>query len=185
MVFQHNEQGDKLGEKAVTELIYFVLRYYLPPMIANSSPVLIKGNIPVDKNKTWRDGRRLLGPNKTVEGLITGILSSFIAASCINMVIEAGFSYILLATLAGIAALMGDLAGAFTKRRMDIPPGGHLPVVDQLGFAVAATALYYLLGVEEVVSNPVLVLDTLTLIFVLHVSTNYLAYLLGLKTSKF
>lgn len=174
-----------MGEKVVTEVVYFIVKYYLPPMVANSSPVLIKGTIPVDNNKTWRDGRRLLGPNKTVEGLLIGILSSFTTASCINMVIRAGFSYILLATLAGTAALIGDLAGAFIKRRLGIPPGGHLPIIDQLGFAVAATVLYYLIGIEEVVSNPTLVSVTLALIFALHVSTNYLAYLFGLKSSRF
>jgi CDP-diglyceride synthetase len=33
---------------------------------------------------------------------------------------------------------MGDLTGAFLKRRLNIPPGGLLPVVDQIDFIVGA-----------------------------------------------
>ena len=37
-----------------------------------------------------------------------------------------------------VRCVLGDLTGAFFKRRLDIAPGGLLPIVDQVDFVVGA-----------------------------------------------
>lgn len=165
----------------VEGLALFILKFYLPAMFANSSPVLIRGASPIDGGRKFVDGRPLFGNNKTIEGFVVGTIISLVAGSVIGYIWnDAGLA--LLAVFSGIMALVGDLAGAFIKRRLNIKPGDPLPVVDQLDFALAATAVYYAAGVEEVVSNPAYVALSLLLIFALHVVTNGLAYLLKLKS---
>lgn len=165
----------------VSELAIFIVKFYLPAMFANSSPVLVRGEIPIDGGRKFVDGRPLFGSNKTVEGLIIGAIMSLIAGSVIGY-IWGDTRLAALAAISGVAALMGDLAGAFIKRRLGIKPGDPLPVLDQLDFALAATAVYYIAGVEEVVGSPAYVALSLAIIFALHVLTNGLAYLLKLKS---
>jgi CDP-2,3-bis-(O-geranylgeranyl)-sn-glycerol synthase len=84
-----------------------------------------------------------------------------------------------LAILASIGALLGDLAGAFIKRRLRIKPGNSLPGVDQLDFVLGATIAVSLISVPT--------LGTLMILFCvtppIHLFTNYCAYKLGLKST--
>jgi CDP-2,3-bis-(O-geranylgeranyl)-sn-glycerol synthase len=78
---------------------------------------------------------------------------------------------------ASLGALLGDLAGAFLKRRLKIKPGGALPVVDQLDFVVGALIF---VSFFSAVSLPV-VLILLLVTPPIHFLTNVAAYALGLK----
>lgn len=167
----------------VEDYIPWLLRYYLPPMVANALPVLVKGSRPVDRGRLFVDGKPLFGKNKTLEGLVLGILGSYVTGSSLAAVFQDP-ALILLATGAGLSALLGDLTGAFIKRRLNIKPGDPAPLLDQWDFALATTAYYYALNISEVVENPVYVGLTLLVILVLHVLTNMVAYALGLKHSK-
>ena len=123
------------------------------------------------------DGERIFGNHKTIRGLLSGlvvgitvgIFESFLSADNVTII----------ATLGSAGALLGDLGGAFIKRRMRIKPGQSLPGVDQLDFvlgAVLAVSLIY---------TPTL--GTLLILFCvtppIHLLANMGAYRLGLKSN--
>lgn len=159
------------------------IKFYLPPMIANAMPVLVKGKLQIDKGAVFIDGKPVFGSNKTLEGLISGVVGSYIAGSAVGFLFEDPHLP-LLSMGAGFAALLGDLAGAFIKRRLGLKPGEPLIPLDQLDFALASTAFYYVTSSSQFTANPMYIVAALVLIFVLHVATNYTAYLLGLKQAK-
>ncbi len=159
------------------------IKYYLPPMIANAMPVLVKGSTPIDRGALFIDGKPLLGSNKTWEGLLLGLLGAYLSGIALSVAFEDS-AFLVMALGSGFAALMGDLLGAFIKRRLGIKPGDPLVPLDQLDFALSSTIFYYCLDVPEFVSNPGFVALALLLILVLHITTNYAAYLIGLKQTK-
>lgn len=165
------------------EFATWMLMYYSPAMIANALPVLVKGNILIDFGKSFIDGRPVFGKNKTIEGLIIGIIGAYITGSCLAVLFMKPI-LIILSIGAGSSALLGDLAGAFIKRRLNIKPGDPAPLLDQLDFALATTFFYYALGIPGVLTNKLYVLLALIAIIALHVSANITAYALGLKQSK-
>jgi CDP-2,3-bis-(O-geranylgeranyl)-sn-glycerol synthase len=74
---------------------------------------------------------------------------------------------------------MGDLAGAFLKRRLGIAPGGLLPIIDQIDFVVGALLfslplmmIYWELAIAVIIITPPI-----------HLLTNFLAYKLKLKSN--
>jgi len=149
----------------------------VPAYCTNGAPIIFGGGLPMDLGKSLSDGQRIFGMNKTVRGFVGGIM--------IGAVIGV-FGYYLfskeiltVSLLASLGALIGDLAGAFLKRRLKMEPGAPLPGVDQLDFVLGALMLvypFYQIGLASV----------LILIFVtppLHFLTNAGAYLLGLKSN--
>jgi len=166
------------------DLLMWIIRYYLAPMIANAMPVLVSGSRPIDNGKLFIDEKPLLGRNKTWEGFTAGLLGAYLVASATSVILDDAY-LLLLATGAGLFALLGDIVGAFIKRRLNIPPGAPAPLLDQLDFFAATTLYYYLLGVYEVITKPTYILLTALIIVFLHVTSNRLAYSAGLKTSKF
>jgi CDP-2,3-bis-(O-geranylgeranyl)-sn-glycerol synthase len=57
----------------------------MPAYLANAGMLIFgKGGKPLDKGKTARDGNRLLGPGKTVKGLILGPLFGILVSLCIH-----------------------------------------------------------------------------------------------------
>lgn len=164
--------------------LLWVLKHYLPPMVANAFPVLIRGTKPIDNGRLFIDNKPLFGKNKTWEGLLLGVTGAYVTGSCVGAFLNEPLTP-LLALGAGFSALLGDLLGAFIKRRLSIKPGDPAPLLDQLDFALATTAYYYLLGVQDIVLKPLYVIITFLLIIILHVLTNVIAYALGLKHSKF
>lgn len=83
------------------------------------------------------------------------------------------------ALLASLGALLGDLAGAFLKRRLKIKPGGALPGVDQLDFVLGALLLVSLF--YEIHFGTILIMLFLTP--PIHLLTNMVAHFLGLKST--
>jgi CDP-2,3-bis-(O-geranylgeranyl)-sn-glycerol synthase len=166
------------------ELLTWIIQYYLTPMIANAMPVLVSGNTPIDGGRLFIDKKPLLGRNKTWEGFAIGLIGAYITASTTSVILDDP-QIVAVATGAGVFALLGDIVGAFIKRRLNIPPGSPAPILDQLDFFAAATLYYYSLGVQEVTSRPLYVLITVLIVVLLHIVSNWLAYLAGLKTSRF
>ncbi|MEM4643675.1 MAG: CDP-archaeol synthase, partial [Candidatus Bathyarchaeia archaeon] len=77
-----------------------------------------------------------------------------------------------------LGALLGDLAGAFLKRRIGMAPGEMLPVIDQIDFIMGAIILAF--PFFELTLELVAVIFVITI--PLHVLTNFVAYRLGLKS---
>jgi len=149
----------------------------IPAYVANSTPVLLGGGAPVDRGRDFIDGRRILGSNKTVRGFAYGLLFGSAAALA-----EAGLFtnpvLVLAGIVASLGALLGDLLGAFLKRRLNISPGRSLPLVDQLDFILGALLLTSPLVPLTIGAALILVIATVPI----HLLSNAVAYTLGLKS---
>lgn len=154
---------------------FSALYIILPMYCANGAPVIFGGGRPIDLGRNFVDGERLLGDHKTFRGFFSGLI--------VGVVVGAVCSYLFSRNLMGIAipaslgALLGDIAGAFIKRRLKIKPGGPLPIVDQLDFVLGAIIL---VSVFSTISLPV-VLILLLVTPPIHLLTNVGAFALGLK----
>ena len=74
-------------------------------------------------------------------------------------------------------ALFGDAVGSFLKRRMGLQSGEPAPIMDQLDFVIGALVLSLL--VVRISLNLFLMIAILSII--LHVGSNSIAYILGIK----
>ncbi|NHV61122.1 MAG: CDP-2,3-bis-(O-geranylgeranyl)-sn-glycerol synthase [Candidatus Verstraetearchaeota archaeon] len=141
-----------------------------PAYVANSIPVVLKGKMPIDRGKTFVDGRRIFGDGKTIEGFLSGLLC--------GTLLGAAFGYPLHALLLSLGALVGDLIGAFIKRRLGMPRGHPAPILDQLDFIIGALAFVSVI-------YPVSLEQFLFLVLVtppIHLIANFIAYMLKLKS---
>ena len=152
--------------------------YIIAPIYCtNGAPVLFGGGRAVDFGRTMPDGERIFGDHKTLRGLLSGLIvgtlvgifESFLSASNVTV----------MAALASAGALLGDLGGAFLKRRMRIKPGQSLPGVDQLDFVLGAVLVVSL--VHTLSPGTLLILFCVTP--PIHLLANIGAYKLGLKSN--
>lgn len=148
----------------------------IPTYIANSTPVLTGGGAPIDRGRSFIDGRRIFGNNKTVRGFACGFLLGTVAALA-QVFLFANHALLLVGVVASLGALLGDLFGAFLKRRLDIAPGRPLPIVDQLDFIVGALLLTSPFFPVTMGAVLILVIATVPI----HLLANAVAYLLRLK----
>jgi CDP-2,3-bis-(O-geranylgeranyl)-sn-glycerol synthase len=81
--------------------------------------------------------------------------------------------------LTPLGALLGDLTGAFLKRRLGIKPGGLFPIVDQVDFVVGALVFSFPLGII----SWELAVTVLLITPPIHLFTNFLAFKLKLKNN--
>jgi len=145
------------------------LWYILPSYVANMTPVLLGGGKPLDLNRRFVDGRRILGEHKTVRGFLSGVITGTLVG-CLQGRPVSGF-------LLALGAMIGDAFGSFLKRRMGIEAGGSAPLLDQEGFLVFSILLAY--AFEPLNWDAILLLLVVTPF--LHKGTNVIAYRLGLK----
>jgi len=134
------------------EAIPQALWFFLPAFVANPMAVVFGGGTPMDFGRTLRDGERLFGDGKTWRGLAGGTVSGAFLGLLLTVPINLfapnstwsfgsyGVALAASAVLA-IGALLGDLTGAFLKRRMHKPRGAKAPVLDQYDFVVGALML--------------------------------------------
>jgi CDP-2,3-bis-(O-geranylgeranyl)-sn-glycerol synthase len=100
-------------------------------MIANGAPVIASRLFgqrlacPLDGNIHWRDKRRLLGPSKTLRGLVSAALACALLASLFGLTPAQGAGF-------GLLAMLGDALSSFLKRRLGIAPSHSAPLIDQL-----------------------------------------------------
>jgi len=155
-------------------LIVNALKFIFPAYCANATPVLAGGGAKMDFGKSFIDGKRVFGDNKTFRGFFFG----FAIGIMVGLMEVVAFHFpILFAFLVPLGALLGDLVGAFLKRRIGIAPGGLLPVVDQVDFVVGALVFSIPLGMV----SWQLAVAVLLITPPIHLFTNYLAYKLKLK----
>ncbi len=157
---------------------WIVALYIICPIYcANGAPVLFGGGTPIDFGKVLPDGERIFGDHKTFRGLASGILVGLIVGILETLLVST--SLIALAVLASTGALLGDLTGAFLKRRLKIQPGDPLPGVDQLDFVIGAVVLVSALFTPSFGTGLILFCVTPPI----HFLTNVGAYMLGLKST--
>lgn len=131
----------------------------------------------MDFGKNFIDGKRIFGNNKTFRGFFFGWAVG-IGVGLVEGLVFGFQNYpVLFSVFIPLGALLGDLTGAFIKRRIGIAPGGLLPIVDQVDFVVGAI----------VFSIPLSIISwqlTVTVLLItppIHLFTNYLAYKMKLK----
>jgi CDP-2,3-bis-(O-geranylgeranyl)-sn-glycerol synthase len=132
---------------------YFLFPAYaanIAPILANRFHVFPRLALPIDCNVTFIfDGKRLLGPRKTVRGFLLGTLAAMFVASMqsflwpffpfptLGLVNYASVNPLLLGFLLGFGSLVGDSVGSFIKRRIGWEPGRSFLGLDQVDMLIA------------------------------------------------
>jgi len=124
----------------MTGLISSALLFIGPAYFANAAPLVLGGGASLDGGRSLADGRPIFGPHKTVRGVIAGIVVGTLIGLAESLVdprlATAGF-------MIALGAVLGDLLGAFVKRRLNVEPGKAFPVLDQLDFILGSVVLGY------------------------------------------
>lgn len=179
----------------VFETVVVAFWTMLPAYVPNNVAVLVGGGPAIDGGRTWR-GARLLGDGKTWRGTIGGATGGFLLAQALNQVrpqvAEATgvhlVSFPLAAALAlPVGAMAGDVLGSFLKRRTGRERGAPFPGIDQLDFVAVSLPLSALVAPDwfvDVFTTPVLAV-VVVVTPILHVLTNAIAYVLGLKDEPY
>jgi CDP-2,3-bis-(O-geranylgeranyl)-sn-glycerol synthase len=149
----------------------------LPIYCTNGAPVIFGGGRPIDSGRTLSDGQRILGDHKTIRGFASGLMAGAIVGVFESLLLSQNL--LVIATSASLGALLGDLTGAFAKRRLRIKPGGPLPVLDQLDFAIGAIMMVSIISNVSLGTFLIVILVTPPI----HLLTNVGAFALGLKST--
>jgi|SRR5208282_54038 len=158
----------------ITQLIVEALKFIFPAYVANATPVLAGGGTKMDFGKNFFDGKRIFGNNKTFRGFFVGLAIGI----AVGLMEVAVFNFpVLFALLIPLGALLGDLTGAFIKRRIGIAPGGLLPIVDQVDFVIGAVVF----SIPLAIINWEVAVTVLLITPPIHLFTNFLAYKMKLK----
>jgi CDP-2,3-bis-(O-geranylgeranyl)-sn-glycerol synthase len=174
-----------------SEVVVVALWAMLPAYLPNNVSVIAGGGRPIDGGRHWR-GARLLGDGKTWRGLAAGTVAGVVAAVVLSEFAPVGSDLLgisvpafpLAATLALPAgAVLGDVIASFVKRRTDRQRGASFPIVDQLDLVVGALGLTFLAAPDWAIDTFTgsVILAVVVLTPVLHLATNGIGYLLGLK----
>ncbi len=108
-----------------------ILKLVVLLAIANGTPIIADRLLgrslayPLDGRTNFIDGRALLGPSKTIRGVLVAVLASSACAPLFGIAWTTGF-------LIGLAAMAGDLASSFVKRRLGRPSSSRALGLDQI-----------------------------------------------------
>ncbi len=166
---------------------------FLPAAFANMAPVLCRGlpllDVPLDGGLKI-GGRALLGKQKTVRGVVAGILFAVAMALIQHLLLAVPFfsdlslvpyaDFMLVGVLLGGGAMLGDLIESAIKRRLGIVSSRPWIPFDQIDWVIGAFLL-----LEIAYPLPWLSLvPTLALFFVLHIAVKHVGYWLHLDTAR-
>lgn len=161
----------------MTGLITSALLFIGPAYFANAAPLLLGGGRALDGGRTLSDGQPIFGSHKTIQGTIAGIVVGTLIGLGESLVDSrlafAGF-------MIAVGAVLGDLFGAFVKRRLKVKPGRSFPILDQLDFILGSALFGYPFFEVGLVSILLVVVVTPPI----HLATNYGAYRLGIKKTR-
>ena len=100
-------------------------------VIANGAPVVFsllmghRWNAPLDSGLKLPDQRPVLGPSKTIRGVLASVLATALFAPLFELSPATGAGFACL-------AMLGDSCSSFIKRRLGIASGHSVPLIDQL-----------------------------------------------------
>lgn len=174
-----------------------VLVFFLPAAAATGIPVLAalipglrKLDAPMDFGLHVR-GRPLLGKNKTWRGFLAGVIAATLLLwlqqqlalrwhplfSLMDKINYTHLNTLLLGSLLGAGAMIGDAVESFVKRQIDYPPGKSWFPFDQLDFVIGAivfTLPYVALSVSQYIW-------TFVVLMAVHVSVDRIGAIFHLK----
>ena len=177
--------------------ILLALWFLLPAAFANAIPVFAaatpgikKFDAPIDGGLTWR-GHRLLGPHKTWRGIIAGIILATLTLWIQQHLFEnyewtrfiagdVNYSHLpvlILGPLFALGALGGDAVESFFKRQRNITSGGAWVPFDQLDYIIGSV----IVSLPFVILTPPQYIWIFIIWFVLHVTSTFIGFKLGLK----
>src|SRR5215469_8863135 len=99
--------------------------------LANGSPVIAKRIFgdnyaaPVDGNVRFFDGRPLVGPSKTIRGIVSSLFVTALGAILLGLEVWIGL-------LVASTAMAGDLFSSFLKRRFQFTASSKATGLDQI-----------------------------------------------------
>ncbi|MGD2076348.1 MAG: CDP-archaeol synthase [Gammaproteobacteria bacterium] len=108
-----------------------VIQLLLLLLIANGAPIIAHNLLghcwsrPLDGGRLFPDGRPWLGPTKTIRGIIASLALTPLAAAVVGLPTFIGLQV-------AAAAMVGDLASSFLKRRLGIAPSNMALGLDQI-----------------------------------------------------
>lgn len=155
-------------------LITSVLLFIGPSYVANAAPLLFGGGRTLDGGRVLCDGQPIFGAHKTVRGVVAGILAGTVIGLCESLVDS---RLAIAGLMIAVGAVLGDLLGAFVKRRLGVEPGRAFPILDQLDFVLGSLVF----GYAFFPIGPYSVILFVVVTPPIHLATNYGAYLLGIK----
>jgi len=170
---------------------------FLPAMVPNSAAVVFATDLKMDFGKTWR-GKRILGDGKSWGGFFGGIASGiFIGLIILGLGYLFGsedywgygdfYRNIGIIACLSTGAILGDLCGAFIKRRLGMERGQKAPVLDQYDFVAGAFLFTALFFPDWVYATYIegwhiaALIFIIVIMFVIHRSVNIIGYKMGLK----
>ncbi len=164
-------------------LVLKSLYFFLPAYIANMLPPLIR-KVPFLAIPIWESK---LGKNKTWRGVVVAAVAGGLVFWLQKLAYANGFRSLALidyadfslwlGVLLGFGALVGDAVESYYKRKENIPPGKPWIPFDQLDFVVGGIVFSFFIYVPP--AEVVLLL--LIVSPLLHIATNYIGYLLGVR----
>lgn len=162
--------------QSIMDTLWLGTRLLLLLAVANGAPILAKRvfgswwSMPLDGGWVFLDGRHLLGPSKTVRGLVIATGGTTVVAALLGFSLGVGF-------LVGAFSMLGDALASFTKRRLNIASSGRATGLDQI-----PEALLPLLVVGGGLGLSLLDVLLITLVFfVLEMPLARLFFALGLR----
>lgn len=183
--------------EAVIHSIQFIGQlfwFFLPVATANMAPVIFKNQLlalakPIDGGRLFR-GQPLFGDHKTWRGLLVATLTGGVVF-LLQWLLTQQFPEQLtnwapfdltqgpwwFGFLFGFAAIFGDLAKSFFKRRVNIAPGKTWFPFDQIDLVVFST--FVAIVVFPITATMVIAVCVITPL--MHVSVNRVAFWLQLK----
>lgn len=172
---------------------------FLPAMLPNSVAVVFgkKSKTKIDFGKSWR-GKRIFGDGKSWGGFFGGGISGVVLGLALIGISAlfgsadywgyGGFwNNVGIVFCLSFGALLGDLTGAFVKRRLGLERGAKAPVLDQYDFVIGAfvlTSVFYPGWVYDTYIEGwhiCALIILLLMMFGLHRAMNIIGYKAGLK----
>lgn len=181
----------------VIVIMFTGLWLFLPAMVPNSAAVVFGGKTKIDFGRSWR-GKRIFGDGKSWRGFFGGALSGVLVGLILIAVSSVwdsenywGFGpfwdNVGVLFCLSFGAVLGDLCGAFIKRRLGMERGQKAPILDQYDFVIGAflvTALFY---PDWVYANYIegwhiaALIFIIVIMFAIHRLVNIIGYRMGLK----
>lgn len=151
----------------------------MSPVLINKVPIINKWNTPLDFGMNFR-GKRILGDNKRLRGLVFGIFLGGLTGLVVGVLNQntVGTLHPFWAgCVLGAGALLGDAIESFFKRQRGVAPGKPWFPFDQIDYIIGG-----LLAIYVFMQPQIWVMVTIFVVyFGLHLLLAYIGYLLGLK----